>query len=269
MSYLSNSTAAYMCLKCTHSFFSFHLSCPDCGSWNSLTPDKQSSDVSDSTPVSLTRVESSTIPRMSTNIPHLDSLLGGGLVSGSSILLIGAPGAGKSTLVLQLLKKLNQLSLYVTGEESIQQLKERADRLSINSNKIFLLPETNLKKILGSALQNQSKALVVDSIQTMFDPTSDSLPGSPTQIRKCTYALRHMALESGMVLIIVGQVTKDNSVAGPKTIEHAVDVVLNLDMPQDKPTCRILNSTKNRYGSTIPRCVLRMRKNGIIFHHIE
>jgi DNA repair protein RadA/Sms len=223
----------------------------------------------DSTPVSLTKVESSTIPRTSTKIQHLDTLLGGGLVLGSSILLIGPPGAGKSTLVLQLLKKVNLPSLYVTGEESVLQLKQRADRLSINSHKIFLLSESNVKKIIANAVKNQTKMLVVDSIQTMFDAASDSLPGSPTQIRKCTYLLRRIALELNLVLIIVGQVTKDKTVAGPKAIEHAVDVVLNLDLPEAKPTCRILSATKNRYGSTIPKCFLRMRKNGIIFHHLE
>jgi len=220
-------------------------------------------------PIALPKINSFIIPRTKTKIEQLDTLLGDGFVPGSSILLIGPPGAGKSTLVMQVLKKMNIASLYVTGEESVQQLKLRADRLKINSKNVYLLFETNVNKIVNHLNEISAQVLVVDSIQTMYTDVSDALPGSSTQIRKCTYILRRLAQQKNLVLMIVGQVTKDKKAAGPRLLEHAVDVVLYIEVEEDKPHHRILFSTKNRFGSTIPRCKLYMRKNGLVFHQIE
>ena len=216
-------------------------------------------------PVALSDMVSIPSPRIKTNIGPLDSLLGGGVVPGSSILLIGTPGAGKSTLVMQLLKKLNVKALYVSGEESVQQLKLRADRLKINSPGILLLFETNVSKIVPHIETCRPAILVVDSIQTIYSDASESIPGGPAQIRKCSYVLRRSAQQKGFILLLVGQVTKGGRAAGPKLLEHAVDVVLYLEGVEGNNTERELSASKNRFGSTAPRCRLRMRETGLEF----
>jgi DNA repair protein RadA/Sms len=170
---------------------------------------------------------------------------------------------------MQLLKTMNTPSLYVTGEESIQQLKLRADRLRIHTDKILLLFETNVNTVLSHVNQAKIQMLVVDSIQTMYSDASHALPGSPTQIRKSTYILRRLAQQKNLVLLIVGQVTKAKSAAGPKLIEHAADVVLHLDILEDQSHHRILTASKNRFGSTAARCLLYMRKTGLVFHRLK
>jgi len=259
----------YICSICNTIVHNFQLSCPECGQWNSLR--KHHGIVIDpaSMPVPLPRIESFIIPRIRTRIDQLDTLLGGGFAPGSSVLIIGPPGAGKSTLVMQVLKKMNTPSLYVTGEESIQQLKIRADRLRIRSDKMLVLFETNVNTILSHVNQTKLQLLVIDSIQTMYSNASNALPGSTTQIRKCSYILRRLAQQRNLILIIVGQVTKTKAAAGPKLLEHAVDVVLQLDALDDHAHHRILNASKNRFGSTAPRCMLFMRKTGLVFQGMK
>ncbi len=254
----------YICSHCQKPFPNFQLSCPECGVWNSLKFQTAQLDHGDSLPVALPKIGSYVIPRIKTRVEQLDALLGNGFVPGSSVLLIGQPGAGKSTLVMQLLKKMNIASLYVTGEESVQQLKLRADRLGINSQHIFLLFEMNVNKIAAHINEADSKVVVIDSIQTMYTDLSEALPGSSTQIRKCTYVLRRLAQQKSFVLIVIGQVTKDRKAAGPKLLEHAVDVVLYLELAEGQ-SHRILYTSKNRFGSTSPRCMLYMRKTGLVF----
>jgi DNA repair protein RadA/Sms len=164
---------------------------------------------------------------------------------------------------------MNIPSLYVTGEESIQQLKVRADRLKVRSEKILFLFETNVNTILAHTHQRKLQMLVIDSIQTMYSDASHALPGSTTQIRKSTYILRRLAQQRNLILLIVGQVTKTKAAAGPKLIEHAVDVVLHLDVQEDQSHHRILLTTKNRFGSTAPRCILFMRKTGLVFQGLK
>lgn len=200
-----------------------------------------------------------------TKIVQFDDLLGGGFVSGSSVLLIGTPGAGKSTLVMQLLKNMDVISLYVSGEESLQQLKLRADRLEINSSGMLLLFETSVNRILQHVERCRPEVLVVDSIQTVYTDLSESIPGGPAQIRKCSYMLRRAAQRKGFILILVGQVTKGGKAAGPKVLEHVVDVVLYLEVEEGSSKSRALHASKNRFGSTTPGCALLMQKTGLVF----
>lgn len=255
----------YDCTGCGRTYPNFQLACPDCGRWNSLR--KQTNVICNPSaqPVALAKIESFLVPRIKTRIEQLDILLGDGFVPGSSVLITGPPGAGKSTLLMQLLKRMNIPSLYVTGEESVQQLKLRADRLKISSQNILILFETSVSAVLSHVDQTKIRMLIVDSIQTIYSDAASALPGSPTQIRKCSYILRRLAQQKNLVLIIVGQVTKNKTAAGPKLIEHAVDVVLHLDIQEGQSHHRILFASKNRFGSTAPRCMLYMRNTGVVF----
>jgi len=255
----------YFCSHCRRSFPAFQLSCPECGSWNSFKQQTNPHLHEDAQPISLQKINSFVLPRTRTRIEQFDALLGNGFVPGSSALLTGPPGAGKSTLVMQVLKKMNIPSLYVTGEESVQQLKIRADRLKIKSKYVYLLFETNVNAIVSHVTDINTKILIIDSIQAIYTDTSDALPGSSTQIRKCAYILRRLAQQRDLILIIVGQVTKDKKSAGPKLLEHAVDVVLCIEVDSAKHNQRILFASKNRFGSTLPRCTFYMRKSGLVF----
>jgi len=265
----------YECALCHRAYPNFQLSCPDCGGWNSLRRQTKDFSHNHAQPIALPGIASFSIPRIKTRNEQLDWLLGDGFVPGCSLLITGPPGAGKSTLVMQVLKKMNIPSLYVTGEESVQQLKLRANRLKIASTNIFLLFETNVNTIVsqvnsvtgvnGTGLQ----ILVIDSIQTIYSDASSALPGSSTQIRKCSYILRRLAQETNLVLIIVGQITKNKSTAGPQLLEHAVDVVLRLEVEERGNHHRNLIATKNRFGSTAPRCMLYMRNTGLVFRRVK
>ncbi|MGD1045581.1 MAG: ATPase domain-containing protein [Bacteroidota bacterium] len=255
----------YECKHCHHVFNTFHLSCPDCGRWNSVSSQTKHLNETDARPVSLPKARSSNVKRTKTTVKEIDKVLGGGFVPGSSVLLAGPPGVGKSTFVIQILNKMNVPSLYVTGEESIDQLKLRANRLHIHSADIYLLFETNINKIISYIEDIQTQVLVVDSIQTAYTDASDTLPGSTTQIRKCTYVLRRSAQKKNYILLIIGQVTKDKAAAGPKLLEHAVDCVLHLEV-QEETQNRILFASKNRFGSTIPKCILSMGSKELEFH---
>ena len=255
----------YSCTRCHRSFSEFRLLCPGCGAWKSIRQADHTARRAEDRPIPLPQVSADLPPRITIGIESFDALLGGGFVPGSSILLIGPPGAGKSTLVMQILHRIAGSSLYVTGEESLQQLKLRADRLGINSEGISLLFETNVSTIKSSILKSPVLVLVIDSIQTVYSDLSDTLPGSITQIRKCAYLLRRAAQEASTVLILVGQVTKDRGAAGPKLLEHAVDVVLYLDIIPESPNGRVLLASKNRFGSTAKKLALHMMETGFVF----
>ena len=252
---------SYTCSACNSFFPSFQITCP------SLRKQAAADSPGSTKPIALPKIQALSVPRVRTRIEQLDLLLGDGFVPGSTVLLAGQPGAGKSTLLMQVLKKMNTPSLYVTGEESVQQLKLRADRLKITTPNILLLFESNIGAILSHVNQTKTKLLVVDSIQTIYSDTMTSLPGSAMQVRKCIYVLRRLAQQQGIVLIIVGQITKNKSTAGPKLLEHAVDVVLHLDVQEDSQ--RVLYTSKNRFGSTTPQCLLRMGKTGLVFHKMS
>jgi DNA repair protein RadA/Sms len=243
----------------------FRLCCPDCGAWNSIESQANRVSAGDSRPVALDEIGPIEWPRRMSNILQLDALLGNGFVPGSSLLLTGTPGAGKSTLVMQILAAMKVSSLYASGEESVQQLKIRANRLKISSPRILLLFETQVRKILAHTEICRPEILVIDSIQTVYTDSSDSAPGGPSQIRKCSYELRRAAQQQGFVLILVGQVTKGGRAAGPKLLEHAVDVVLTLEAEEGRRRC--LSASKNRFGSTGERCTLLMEEEGLVFRN--
>ncbi|HMK38203.1 MAG TPA: ATPase domain-containing protein [Bacteroidota bacterium] len=199
-------------------------------------------------PLPLPEVTASSVPRMMSHVRAIDGLLGGGIIRGSSLLLAGAPGAGKSTLLIQLLDLFAEKSLYVSGEESVQQLKLRADRLRISSGAISVVFETDVNSVISHVRKAPPRLLVIDSIQTVYSDRSGSMPGTPAQVRLCTHQLRRLAQEKEMVLLIVGQVTKAMQAAGPKLLEHAVDCVLSLLVDAEDPAARTLAVVKNRFG---------------------
>ena len=202
--------------------------------------------------------------RVVTHLKELDRVLGGGLVTGEMVLVGGDPGIGKSTLLLQICEYLgkSQKILYASGEESLSQIKIRADRLKITTENLSLLSETSLDKIIEAAKDEKSGILIVDSIQTMFSEDGGSVPGSVSQVRECTHALMRFAKQSGTTVLIVGHVTKEGSIAGPKILEHMVDCVLYFEGERHQ-SYRILRTIKNRFGSTNEIGVFEMTDTGL------
>jgi len=256
---------AYQCTGCGSVAGEFSLLCPWCGAWLTLRSGTEE-ELRQASPLPLPDVAPPPVARRRTRVDRLDALLGGGFVSGSSVLLTGAPGAGKSTLILQLLHASGETALYVSGEEAAAQIKLRADRLGINSPEIAVAFETNIRPVASFARKRSPAFLVIDSIQTVYTDLSDSLPGSVTQVRKCTYILRRLAQEKKIVLLVVGQVTKGLQAAGPKMLEHAVDAVLFLGVQSDDPATRVLSVTKNRFGPAGCSIALRMAEGGFLLH---
>ena len=211
----------------------------------------------------LSQIEATHEARILTADPELNRVLGGGIVPGSMVLIGGEPGIGKSTLLLQTILQLQNISvLYVSGEESEQQIKLRADRLGTNQEHVLLLCETQLEKLFAQLKDVRPQLLVVDSIQTMSVEHVESSPGSISQIRECAAALLKYAKESGVPVFIVGHITKEGSIAGPKVLEHTVDTVLQFEGDRHF-IYRILRSIKNRFGSTSELGIYEMRQNGL------
>lgn len=216
--------------------------------------------------VGLDEVGSSELARVSTRIPELDRVLGGGLVPGSLVLLGGEPGVGKSTLLLQAAHALGAAKagvLYVCGEESPQQIGMRARRLGADSGGVSLLPELDLAAVEGYVRDTRPDVLVIDSIQTVYDPDLDGAPGSVGQVRACTARLMRIAKDLGVMTLIVGHVTKEGSIAGPRVLEHMVDVVLYFEGDADH-SFRIVRAVKNRFGSATEIGIFEMEETGLI-----
>ncbi|PKL50918.1 MAG: DNA repair protein RadA [Nitrospira bacterium HGW-Nitrospira-1] len=264
----------YQCQSCAYTSPKWIGKCPDCGSWNSFVEEK-AAPPSRNAPslqtygkpeaVYLHSIEGTDADRTSTGIKEFDRVLGGGVVSGSVILVGGDPGIGKSTLLLQAFSGLSKKSgklLYVSGEESPQQIKMRADRLSVNSDAIILLPETSLEGILDSAARISPYAMVVDSIQTMYTQELLSAPGSVGQVRECAAKLMLFAKRSQIPVFIVGHVTKEGTIAGPRVLEHIVDTVLYFEGDRGH-SYRILRTIKNRFGSTNEIGIFEMSDAGL------
>lgn len=254
--------SVYMCAECGNEFPSWQGQCSYCGAWNSIVEQKVKPDAdsdarrrttSKATPSRLKSVGTGNYTRITSGISELDRVLGGGIVLGSMILISGEPGIGKSTLIIQSANSIalnNGTVLYVSGEESEEQVKLRADRVCENlSDNLLIFPETNIESVLAACEQTKPKFLVIDSIQTMYSEELDNTAGSITQIRACSNLLMKYAKTNNVPIFIVAHVNKSGDLAGPKTIEHMVDCVLNFVGERDRDL-RILRSVKNRFGTT-------------------
>jgi len=263
---------AFVCNECGYSSPRWLGRCPDCGQFNTMIEEQQASSLSASpllisnnkaTPI--TEIESAQLTRTKSGIAELDRLLGGGIVNGCLVLLGGAPGIGKSTLLLQLAARLANKKLNVliaSGEESAEQTKIRADRLGKMSSNLYVLAENNLEAIEKQLEDLAVDVLVIDSIQTMFLPHVDSAPGSVSQVRECTTHLMRIAKGKNTVVFIVGHVTKEGSLAGPRVLEHMVDTVLYFE-GDSFHNHRIIRAVKNRFGSTNEIAIFQMGETGL------
>lgn len=266
-------TTKYVCQSCGYVSPRWVGKCPNCSAWNTFVEEAQhplkasrkpAGAASNIEPVSLADVEREDVPRIKTGIDEFDRVLGGGLVPGSLVLLGGDPGIGKSTLMMQMALQLrDQIVLYVTGEESVRQIKLRAERLnSPKAPNILLLAETNLDLILDVLERDIPDLLIVDSIQTMYRPGLESAPGSVSQMRESTALLLRLAKTRNVPIFVVGHVTKEGIIAGPKVIEHMVDTVLQFE-GEAHYSYRILRALKNRFGSTNEIGIFEMQEEGL------
>ncbi len=265
----------FQCQSCGYISPKWLGRCPDCGTWNSLVEEKKEpvtrhsslvTHLGKSEPQPLSSVTSGYEQRTSTGIKELDRVLGGGVVAGSVVLIGGDPGIGKSTLLLQSLSGLSKKYgkvLYVSGEESPEQIKIRAERLSINSDEIILLSETSLEAIVNTVSKLVPRAMVVDSIQTIYTEELVSAPGSVSQVRDCAAKLMHFAKRSNIPVFLIGHVTKEGAIAGPRVLEHIVDTVLYFEGDRGHPY-RMLRTVKNRFGATNEIGIFEMSDSGLI-----
>ena len=256
----------FYCTQCGNETPKWQGKCPACGAWNTIVeqpperPAKKTAPtargsalgVPVSRPIPMGEVETTDELRFSTGMGELDRVLGGGAVKGSLVLVGGAPGIGKSTLMLQICDSLCSFAkvLYVSGEESQRQIKLRAERLKVKGEGLYLLSETNLENILDAVHELQPDILIVDSIQTLYHGDVTSAPGSISQVKECTMALMQLAKGEGVTVFVIGHVNKEGSIAGPKVLEHMVDCVLYFE-GERQMAYRILRSAKNRFGACV------------------
>jgi len=266
---MSKTRIKYICSNCGYESLRWVGKCPECNSWNSFTEEiietskKQTSTYNgEVTAKKLSEISAFEAERIKTEIGEFDRVLGGGLMPGSVILLVGDPGIGKSTLAMQAGANIKDKVLYVTGEESEKQIKLRADRLKIKSDDFFIFAETNLSPIIATIKEIKPSFVIVDSIQTVYKSELENSPGTITQIRECTSALMEEAKKKHFSILIVGHVTKDGMVAGPKVLEHIVDTVIQFE-GETNHSFRILRAQKNRFGSTNEIGVFEMHENGL------
>lgn len=264
----------YVCQNCGYETAGYLGKCPECGSWGSFvekisdTQLKNNSLVSipDSIPpMKLSQIEMNKEIRQPTNIGEFDRVLGGGIVQGSLVLIAGDPGIGKSTLLLQTsgeLCKNNKTVLYVSAEESSSQIKLRAERLGIKSDNLYIYPQTNMELIKKHIEELKPDLVIADSIQAIYTSTIQSSAGSVSQIRECCNALMQTAKIHNISIMVIGHVTKDGNIAGPKVLEHMVDTVIQFEGDKYK-TYRILRSIKNRFGNTSEVGIFEMAANGL------
>ena len=258
----------YLCSSCGDDHPKWNGQCPSCNEWGTLSEFKVSKDrkiinQKSEKPIDLkSAYNTPQLERFLTKINEIDRVLGGGILPGSIILLGGNPGIGKSTLALQLLSKLKKISLYVSAEESKDQVAIRADRLLIDSSHVHISSENNIDYILDQCVQLKPSLLIIDSIQTIYNDRLDALPGSVSQIRECGQQLLQFAKQNNTSILIIGHVTKEGTIAGPKMLEHMVDTVLYLE-GDDRQDHRILRSDKNRFGNTHEVGIFQMEVNGL------
>ena len=272
---MAKNKVVYFCTECGNETPKWQGKCPACGAWNSLQEHIEkpmpsfSRSVSSPTspsraPQRINNIKSDKESRFFTGLEELDRVLGGGAVSGSLVLVGGAPGIGKSTLLLQICDSLcqNRRVLYISGEESERQIALRAERLGVSRDELFILSETRLSDIISSVEDCKPDVLIVDSIQTLFNENNDSSPGSVSQVKDCTMAMMNLALTEGITIFIVGHINKDGAIAGPKVLEHMVDCVLYFEGDQNT-SYRMLRAAKNRFGSTNEIGVFEMTNSGL------
>ncbi|GIP45929.1 DNA repair protein RadA [Paenibacillus sp. J45TS6] len=265
----------FYCTECGYESPKWYGKCPGCQSWNSMVEETESivktqgrnSSLFDSKekPLPIINIESDQEPRILTGIQELNRVLGGGVVPGSLILVGGDPGIGKSTLLLQTSHAMTASGLrvlYISGEESVRQTKLRADRLEALSPDLYVLSETNMERIEEAVSQVDPHFLVIDSIQTVFLPEITSAPGSVAQVRECTSRFMRIAKGLGIATVLVGHVTKEGSIAGPRMLEHMVDCVLYFEGERHH-TYRLLRAVKNRFGSTNEIGIFEMGESGL------
>lgn len=266
------SKTVFCCSECGYETVKFLGKCPSCGEWNSLKEQKvfsgekktSLSRTADVRPMTLKEINSDVTERIAMDITELDRVLGGGLVKGSLVLVGGEPGIGKSTLLMQVCQNVSEKGkiLYVSGEESEMQLKMRAERLSVTGDNLLILPETDIDKALAFVDETKCDVCIIDSVQTMFSESVDSSGGSVGQIRDVTMKVMRKAKESGCAFFIVGHVTKEGNIAGPRMLEHMVDAVLYFEGDRNQ-SYRILRGVKNRFGSTNEVGVFEMTGEGL------
>ncbi len=273
---MAKKKTVYVCQECGYDTAKWMGRCPGCGAWNTMVeehiqPDQKAgglrlglSTTTKPQPISEVRVED--MPRFMTGSGELDRVLGGGIIPGSMVLIVGDPGVGKSSLTLRVcanVARQGKCVLYVTGEESMRQVRMRADRLKALASGLLVVSETNLETITQHIESVQPELLVIDSIQTIFKPDVQSAPGSVSQVRECSVELLRLAKTNGIAAFVVGHVTKDGTLAGPRVLEHIVDTVLYFEGERNAQF-RVLRAVKNRFGSTNELGLFEMRDVGLV-----
>jgi DNA repair protein RadA/Sms len=273
---LAKQKTTFYCQNCGANSPKWQGKCPSCGEWNTYVEeliassttndalwDKGESTKRRSQPIPINEVKGEKLDRFQSGDKELDRVLGGGIVNGSLVLIGGEPGIGKSTLLLQVAVRLSNFKvLYVSGEESMQQIKMRADRLGITSQQCYLLSETELHEVFNQVAELSPDVLVIDSIQTLHSSNLEAAPGSISQVRECTGQLMRYAKESNTPVFLIGHINKEGSIAGPKVLEHMVDTVLQFEGDRHH-MYRILRTTKNRFGSTSELGIYQMVQEGL------
>lgn len=279
---MSKSKTLFICKECGYESSGWLGKCPACNNWNSFLEEisrfsnqaskrifsaggSDSAKLQKPMPVEISCITCDTGIRISTGMPEVDRVLGGGLVAGSLVLVGGDPGIGKSTLLLQIVKNLSKLMkvLYITGEESASQVKMRADRLGAGSCSAILISETEFESIVDTIEEIKPKVLIIDSIQTMYTNTITSAPGSVSQVRETAGGFLRLAKSTGTTVILIGHVTKEGAIAGPKVLEHMVDTVLGFE-GEKHYSYRVLRASKNRFGSTNEIGIFEMHECGLV-----
>lgn len=274
---MAKAKTVFYCTNCGNETPRWQGKCPACGAWNTIEEHIEKPAAAGGSRVKSSPVGQSRRPqrlqeipidgetRFSTGMGELDRVLGGGAVAGSLVLVSGAPGIGKSTLLLQICNSLcaGRKVLYVSGEESERQLKLRAERLGVSPEALFVLSETRLSDILEAVAETKPDILIVDSIQTLYNEENDSSPGSVSQVKDCTMSMMQLSKSNGITVFVVGHINKDGNIAGPKVLEHMVDCVLYFEGDPNS-SYRLLRAAKNRFGSTNEIGVFEMRDDGLV-----
>jgi len=266
--------SVFLCNECGYESAKWMGQCPACNSWNTMTEEKfshpssrssaKTNNGTSSEPKRLAEIEITNEERFTTGITEFDRVLGGGIVKGSLVLVGGDPGIGKSTLLTQMCQTAYEsgMILYVSGEESQKQIKIRSERLGVDNTNLLLMSETNMDYILNAIDKCEPSVMIVDSVQTVYLPALTSAPGSVSQVREVTMTLMRLAKERGIAIFLVGHVTKEGTIAGPRVLEHMVDCVLYFEGDQHQ-FYRVLRGVKNRFGSTNEIGVFEMTDTGL------